>query len=160
MIIPPPSGIVASSRAGYRRWQRRSSARRSSATPEWSEPRCNQVEARQQAADADQNATNLIDDDRDQKSEGADAARDLLDLGGVPIRELFGAIVISAGERYVTVIRDSSLLSRSGAGTSGSLYRSKHELISDGWHVGAQKPHSRQVVRLGGNRKGAPAVVQ
>ena len=38
------------------------------------------VEARQQAADADQNAANLIDDDRDQKSEGADAARDLLDL--------------------------------------------------------------------------------
>jgi hypothetical protein len=80
LIIPPPSGIVASSRAGYRRWQRPSSARRSSATSEWSEPRCNQFEARQQAADADQNAANLIDDDRDQKSEGADAARDLLDL--------------------------------------------------------------------------------
>jgi hypothetical protein len=78
----------------------------------------------------------------------------------VPIRGLFGAIVISAGERYVTVIRDSSLLSRGGTGTSGSLYRSKHELISDGWHVGAQKPIVAKIVRLGGNRKGAPAVFQ
>ena len=82
----------------------------------------------------------------------------------MPIRGLFGAIVISAGERYVTVIRDSSLLSRSGTGTSGSLYRSKHELISDGLHVfvedGAQKPIVAKIVRLGGNRKGAPAVFQ
>ena len=122
------------------------------------------VEARQQAADADQNAANLIDDDRDQKSEGADAARDLLDLARSANPGAVRRDRHSAGERYVTVIRDSSLLSRSGTGTSGSLYRSKHELISDGWHVfvedGAQKPIVAKIVRLGGNRKGAPAVFQ
>ena len=32
--------------------------------------------------------------------------------------------------------------------------------LGSGWHVGAQKPVVAKTVRLGGNRKGAPAVFQ